>query len=48
MLAIHYIRRDEGRNDPVSTRAADQAYGEKECTDKGMTPVHAYLVDDKV
>jgi hypothetical protein len=39
VLAIHYIRRDEVPNDPVSTRAADQAFGAKKCTDKGMTPV---------
>jgi hypothetical protein len=39
VLAIHYIRRDEEPNDPVSTRAADQAFGAKKCTDKGMTPV---------
>ena len=39
VLAIHYIRRDEEPNNPVSTRAADQAFGAKKCTDKGMTPV---------
>jgi hypothetical protein len=39
VLAIHYIRRDEEPNDPVSTRAADQSFGAKTCTDKGMTPV---------
>ena len=39
VLAIHYIRSDEAPNDPVSTRAADQAFGAKKCTDKGMTPV---------
>jgi hypothetical protein len=39
VLAIHYIRRDEAPHDPVSTRAADQAFGAKQCTDKGMTPV---------
>ena len=39
VLAIHYTRRDEEPNDPVSTRAADQAFGAKKCTDKGMTPV---------
>ena len=39
VLAIHYIRRDEEPNDPVSTRAADQAFGAKKCTDKEMTPV---------
>jgi hypothetical protein len=39
VLAIHYERRDEERNDLVSTRASDQAFGAKTCTDKGMTPV---------
>jgi len=39
LLAIDYIRRDEEPNDPGSTRAADQAFGAKKCTDKGMTPV---------
>ena len=39
VLAIHYIRWDEAPNHPVSTRAADQAFGAKQCTDKGMTPV---------
>jgi hypothetical protein len=39
VLAIHYIRRDEEPNNPVPTRAADQAFGAKKCTDKGMTPV---------
>jgi hypothetical protein len=39
VLAIDYIRRDEEPNDPVSTRAADQAFGAKKCTDQGMTPV---------
>ena len=39
VLAIHYIRGDGAPNDPVSTRAADEAFGAKKCTDKGMTPV---------
>jgi hypothetical protein len=39
VLAIHYIRSDEAPNDPVSTRAADEAFGAKKCIDKGMTPV---------
>jgi hypothetical protein len=39
VLAIHYITQGEAPNDPVSTRAADQAFGAKKCTDKGMTPV---------
>ena len=39
VLAIHYIGRDEEPNNSVSTRAADQAFGAKKCTDKGMTPV---------
>jgi hypothetical protein len=39
VLAIDYIRRDEEPNDPVSTRAADQAFGAKKCTNTGMTPV---------
>jgi len=39
VLAIDYIRRDEEPNDPVSTRAADQVFGAKKCTDTGMTPV---------
>jgi hypothetical protein len=39
VLAIHYTRRDEEPNHSVSARAADQAFGAKECTDKEMTPV---------
>ena len=35
VLAIHYIRQDKEPNDPVSTRAADQAFGAKKCTDRG-------------
>jgi hypothetical protein len=39
LLAIDYIRREEEPNHPGSTRAADQAFGAKKCTDTGMTPV---------
>jgi len=39
VLAIEYTRRDEEPSDPVSTRAADQAFGAKKCADKEMTPV---------
>ncbi len=39
VLAIHYIRRDEEPNNLMSTRAADQAFGAKKCTDKEMTPI---------
>jgi len=39
VLAIHYMRRNEEPNNLVSTRAADQAFGAKECNDKGMTPI---------
>ena len=39
VLAIHYFRRDEAPHDPVSTRAADQAFGAKQCADKAMAPV---------
>jgi hypothetical protein len=39
VLAINYERRDEEPHDPVSTFAADQAFGAKTCTDKGMMPV---------
>jgi len=39
VLAIRYTRRDEEPNNLMSTRAADQAFGAKTCTDKGMTPV---------
>ena len=39
VLAIHYIRHDREPNDPVSTRAADQAFGAKKCTANGMAPV---------
>ena len=39
VLAIRYIRRDEEPNNLMSTRAADQAFGAKKCTDKEMTPI---------
>ena len=39
VLAIDYTRRDEEPTNSVVTRAADQAFGAKKCTDEGMTPV---------
>ena len=39
VLAIQYIRRDEDSNNTMQTRAADQAFGARTCTDEGMMPV---------
>jgi hypothetical protein len=50
VLAIHYIRWDEAPNDPVSTRAADEAFGAKKVYRQGddARSDHAYMVDDKI